>query len=351
MNIIKISKEDDLKNVFRDYLENSAINHAGLKYEKWLWKYMENPFFIEKPAMWICAINGKTAGFLGGIPVRLKVGTEIINAAWAVDFMTSQEYRRKGMGRLLTSEANKYFDVFLSIGQTDMACKLFTKMGWENLGYIRHYIKIWDVRVLIKERIKIVFIVNLICLPINALLKLLTHFKDPKKSKKIEIRMIDNFDTESSAFWEAIKGSYKIAVPRDMTYLNWKYNRQPDMGYVKFCAERDHKICGYIIGRVINTETNNGTEGLITDVIVQPGDKDAMESLMFSMLKYIKDKGCSMARCYINNKDIERNILNYGFIRSRSTMRFLMNKNINELSEMSGLNNWHITAGDCDIDR
>jgi hypothetical protein len=56
-------------------------------------------------------------------------------------------------------------------------------------------------------------------------------------------------------------------------------------------------------------------------------------------------------RCHVNNSDIEEILQGCGFVRRNSYMRFMANKNIEEAGEIYNLDNWFITAGDCDIDR
>jgi len=350
MNIIRISKKENLENLFQDLIRTNLINCPTLGYKKWCWQYMENPFYLgdELPA-WISSLDGKPTGHLGTLPIELKVGSRKIIAAWAVDFMTSSEYRRKGIGRSLVDEANRCLDVFLTVGQTDKAFSLFTKMGWKFLGNIPYYIKILDLKILIKEKIKNLFISNLVVVPVNLFLKVFNYLKRPRKPKGIEIHRIANFNEEADLFWEEIASSYKIIVPRNKAYLGWKYDAQPGMDYVKFRAVRKDKVSGYIIVHCIRTLGRK--EGLITDIISRPKDKDVVRGLVFAALEYLKSEDCSIIRCYINQKDIQGVLGSCGFMKRESRLRFLMNKNSDGLEETYNLDNWYITAGDCDIDR
>ena len=331
MSIIRISKTKNMKDYFQDRLAGGLID---LQYEKWVWKYMENPFFLgDDLPVWLCDLEGKAAGYLGTIPVKLKAGPRKINAAWAVDFKVLSEYRKKGQGMLLVREANQYFDAFLAIGGTDMSSNLFTKMGWVCLGKVPYYIKVWDAG-----------------MPMNLFFRIYNCLKKPIQPKGIEARRMGDFEDEADIFWKEIEDFYKIAVPRDKAYLNWKYDKQPGLDYVKFRAVRDNKLCGYIVTRVVKSG-HSKTDGLIVDIIVRPDDKDAIRALVFAALEYLKSEDCSMARFCINNKEIERVIASCGFIRRRPRMRFFVKKNIEGLEEIYDMNSWHITAGDSDTDR
>lgn len=351
MNIIKVSTEEKLKNVFQDYLKNSAFNYTGLKYEKWHWKYMENPFFYDKqPAMWVSTIDDKIAGFLGSIPIKLKAGVRTVNAAWAVDFMVFKDYRKKGLGMSLVKEANGFFDIFLAIGGTGMSTNLFKKMGWISLGKIPYYTKILDLDALLKSKIKNIFIRIPTLKIISPVFKIYCCLKKAVMPKGIEIDEINNFSEEADLFWKEIEHFYKIAVPRNRAYLSWKYDKQPGTRYVKFRVTRDNKICGYAVVRVVINGPDT-REGLILEIIIHPEDRDAAMALISAALKHLKGENCPIAHCCVNDRDIRKALTRVGFIKRKPHMRFLIKKNIDEFEELRHLDNWYITAGDSDIDR
>lgn len=350
MGIIRIAKDNDPQKYFQSFVECGLFDRSRSEYKKWHWKYVENPACLSQNLpIWVY-IDDKTVGHLGAIPIELKVLSRKVSAAWAVDFVTLAEYRKKGIGRALAEEVGNQFDLLLTVGQTDMSFNLFRKMGWRLLGCVPYYIKIWDTKTFIKERIKNNHMVNGIASFANLLLKFFNYFKNPRKVPDIESSMIDNFNSESDSFWEKISGCYRIAVPRNYAYLHWKYDRQPDMHYVKFRVARKNKVCGYIILRCINSDLDS-PDGIITDILVHPEDKKAIEALFFVALRYLRDKHCSVVRCYVNNKYIQRYILNFGFIKCKPFMRFLVSKKIDNSEEILNLDNWYLSAGDCDIDR
>lgn len=353
MRIVRITRTDNKREYFENFQSRGLIDYSKRSYEKWHWQYIENPVCLNQDlSIWVYIIDDKMVGYLGAIPVELKVLSRKISAAWAIDFVTLAEYRKKGIGRALVEEAGNYFDLLLTVGQTDMSFNLFRKMGWRLLGCVPYYIKIWDTKTFIKEKIKNNLMVNSIALFVNLLLKPFNYFKKPREVPGIKFNTIDNFNVEADSFWDKISRYYRIAVPRNYAYLHWKYDRQPNMHYVKFRAARKDKVCGYITLRCINSGLDS-PEGLITDILVHPEDKKAAEALLFAALSYLREKNCSVVRCYVNNKYIQRCILNFGFIKCKPFMRFLISisKKIDNLEETLNLDNWYLSAGDCDIDR
>ena len=308
MNIARASKAEDAKSHFQKCF-------MGTSPQKWSWKYEANPFFLRQgiPA-WIAVSDGKTVGHFGAIPVKLKVASSRINAAWAVDFVILPDYRRKGLGMSLVEEANRHFDAFLAIGGTHMSSSLFVKMGWVFLGRAPYYIKILDIGIPI----------------VNPFIKFYNYLTRPRQPKGIKVDIIENFSEEADLFWKEIENFYRIVVPRDKAYLNWKYGSQPGMNYIKFRCVRAGRICGYIVTRILKSKSDN-TEGLIADIIARPDDKDAIRGLIFAALRYLKSKNCSVARCCVNNKDIQRILGEFGFIRRKPQMSFLVKKNLDGL--------------------
>ncbi len=351
MSVFRLSKNQELNKYFSELEGMGLINYASRGYKKWHWQYTQNPFCLspELPS-WIYAWDCKAIGHLGVIPVDLKVGVQKIKAAWLVDFMTLAEYRRKGAGRELVDEVDKQFDVLLAVGATEMSFNFFLKMGWEFLGNVPYYLKIWDAKPLVRKRIKNKFLAQFVSLQVNFIVKIFNFLKACNYPQRIEISRIDNFTQEADLFWRQIVDSYKIIVPRNEDYLHWKFDLQPDMQYVKFRAARDGMVCGYAVARCIINESGS-MEGLIAEVIARPQDRVAARQLVFEALKYLRSQGCFMARCFAVSPDIQKALLSCGFLRHNVKMRFLIKRNKEGLQEACKLDNWYITAGDSDMDR
>ncbi|MBI4620272.1 MAG: GNAT family N-acetyltransferase [Desulfobacterales bacterium] len=351
-NITIVSKEGRHVECFTALQKRGLIGYSTSGYKRWHWQYIENPFWPSCDiSAWLYKTNGEAVGHIGTIPVQLHAGSKKINAAWAVDFMTLSQYRRKGIGRALVNKISEHFDILMAIGITEMSFRLFMKMGWRHLGNIPYYIMVWDCRGLLKKKIDDIFILNLVSIPVNLLLKVFNASKKlTLKIDVVEVRRIDSFDKEPAEFFNETTMNYQILVTRNKSYLNWKYDRQPDMNYVKLKAVDGKKPCGYSVIRCIKCDVGK-PEGLIVDIIAPPDDRTSIKSLVLASLEYFKKEGCSLVRCYASHKGIQKALLSCGMIRRKSDMRFLISKDIVGLNEHHNLGNWHITSGDCDIDR
>lgn len=299
---------------------------------------------------WSCNLNGISAGKLSVIPVELKLGSRKIKAGWAVDFMTLAEYRRRGIGSALVKEANMRFDMFLAVGATEMSFALFNKMGWRYVGDLPHYVKVWDIGYLLEQKLSNIFIGRLAALPAAFVLGLFNFLKRPSGVKGIKVETLDSFSSEADTFWDSICGFYRIAVARNSDYLRRKYDAQPDLGYLRFRASRKGSVCGYAVARCVKNRKDR-LEGLITDIITRPTDRDAIQALVYAVSRYLKSRGCLLARGYFSDKRIQQALSDSGFLKRKSYLPFLLKENIETGEEIYNLDNWFLSAGDSDIDR
>lgn len=342
--------DSEIEGYARGYVTSRIFKGSASGSDKWRWQYRAHPFAdASNPSVWICVQDGKTVGHLGAIPVDLKIGEGRLRAAWAVDFETAQEYRRRGIGQALTETAAGHFDVFLSVGNTDMSFNLFKKMGWRFLGDIPCYVKIWDARPWIERKTPSPFIVGLVSPIANAVLALGCAFFKPVRGN-VSIRKIERFGAESDALWDRIGKSFSVMIPRDRRYLNWKYDDQPGMSYVKFEAFRGEKIAGYIVVRVV-PDGRGGREGLIADMIADPADQAAIRCLVSGGCAYLRSTECAGVRCYATHESLKRALNRSGFMKRRTDMRFMVYAAREIPSGLTEPADWFITAGDSDIDR
>ncbi len=352
MKTVRISgKQEDLKKYFDGYVTSRLLKDPALGREKWRWQYLENPFCpSENPAVWVSSIEDKMAGHLGALPVEVKVGSQKVRAAWAVDFFTAPEFRGKGIGKSLTEESAKAFDLFLSLGNTDMSFGLFKKLGWKPLGDVPYYVKFWSWEAPLKKRVRNQSAAAFLLAIVNGVSGIYNALRHPKKSTEIRTGKIEKFDEEADKLWAEVESFYQAAVIRSRAYLSWKYEKQPGMNYAKFRALRGRQLCGYIIVRAVKTG-ENPAEGLIADLIVRPDDDKTVHALLDAGLDYLRKEGCQLARCYATDKRIRKILVSAGFIKRQPEMRFMIYTKRQGLEAAEERDNWFLTAGDSDMDR
>ncbi|TAN59307.1 GNAT family N-acetyltransferase [bacterium] len=331
-DIIRASRSQNNIRLFEELQSCGLIDYSSGGYARWRWQYLENPLSSGEPAEWIYKVEGKNAGHLGAIPVRLKAGGRELNAGWAVDLATLPEYRKKGIGMALVEEASKNFDIFLAVGQTDMSFNMFKKAGWSFLGSLDYYLRVSDAGVLL-----------------NPFFAAFNFFNRPKPGRDMSVRRIDAFDENADILWKEIVAGYKAIVRRDSVYLNWRYCRQPDIEYVKFCAERGGMVRGYIILRCLK-KGGLKPEGIIVDIIALPQERFVIETLLSAALEYFKKEGCALVRCHFSGAGFNSILRRCGFIARKPFLRFSISARRGVHVE-ENLEDWFLSAGDSDINR
>lgn len=332
VNIIRVSRSQDHSRIFEDLNSSGLIDYSSGGYARWRWQYLENPLSIGEPTEWLYKIEAKIAGHLGVIPVRLKAGDRELNAGWAVDLATLPEYRKKGIGMALVEEASKNFDIFLAVGQSDMSFNMFKKAGWSYLGSLGSFLRVSDAGALL-----------------NPFFAVFNFFNKPKPSRDLSVSRIDAFDENADILWMEIEASYKAIVRRDSGYLNWRYCRQPGIEYVKFCAERRGKVCGYSILRCLKKDGFN-PEGVVVDIIALPQERLVIETLLSAALEYFKKEGCALVRCHFSGGGFSGILKRCGFIARKPFLRFSISARRGVHVE-NNLEDWFLSAGDSDINR
>jgi hypothetical protein len=106
-------------------------------------------------------------------------------------------------------------------------------------------------------------------------------------AQDIHISPVDRFGAEIDALWEKVSPCFHAAVVRNAAYLNWKYVRQPHVGYQRFIAWRGDEACGYVILRVGKPPERR--LGILADLLADPQDTSAIRTLLVYAVRYFKD--------------------------------------------------------------
>ncbi len=66
-----------LEKYFSGYVTSRILSTESPSYGRWGWQYLDNPTSSEEdPPVWIYREDGKTAGHLGVLPVKLDIGIQ-----------------------------------------------------------------------------------------------------------------------------------------------------------------------------------------------------------------------------------------------------------------------------------
>ena len=108
--------------------------------EVWKWHYLQNPYTAaDDIPLWIVKDGERVVGQAATILVKLKLGTEVRNAVWLLDFILLPEYRGQKLGKRLVQFGRKTYPTIMALGYNQMSGNVFASLEWVPMGTIDRY--------------------------------------------------------------------------------------------------------------------------------------------------------------------------------------------------------------------
>ena len=340
-------EEKDYADMFSFYREVWPDNQLHLDEKIWEWKFLQNPNNPDpSPPLWIYKRDGKIKGQIASIPFLLKVKDRYIPASWGIDLIVSEEYRMKGLGPLLAGKVCENTGIFIALGVTEDAYRMFRRMQLIEMKKLTRYVYVLNYKPYLKGNLRQIS---------SNLLSPFVHFIKSAGSagkrragiNNITMEKLDGLDDRITVFWEKVSVDYDFAARRDASYLTWRYLKNPYRKYDIFELRLDREMLAYCITRI--DYEKNVRVGYIVDFLAKKKD---INTMLLRALKYFKEMKVDSIVCDVINRDIEETLTEFGF-SERESARDLMLK-INrpgvDASLITEKNNWFVTRGDSDMD-
>lgn len=317
---------DFLISAYQDQFNSRRFKDRDQVVKRYFWEYEQNPHLESgKPTIWVCRIEGRIIGQFCAMPATLYINGHPCKAGWCQDFIVLPQYRKAGIGRLLTKhlidESKEYFDLLLVAGTNEVSYKIFKEAGFKSKGWI-------------DRKIKMVF-----------------SFAAASRSQRdIDIVDITVIDREFDDLWQRMYKKFGCLTERSQKSLAWRFMEQPCLKYNIFAAKRNGLLEGYIAIR--QSRINSGILkdikiGCISDLFFDPSDDKVGDSLLRSAFDYFKGK-VNIVRFDALGKYMEEASRKAGFFDTKSNNKFmiyLLRKEV-EIKE----DRWHMTYADSDLD-
>lgn len=314
--------------------------------ERWRWQYLENPNHPGRyPPIWIFTDGERVLGQLGTIPVRLKVDGGSYAAAWTADLVVLPEFRNRGVAPLLLKAVKARFDVLMGLGLNEMSHALFARDRWQDLGTVPLYVKVLDARAVAGRLVRGGLGAAMLWTPVNGVLWALSCV-ERRADSGISVTRCERFGEDFDALGRRLSEKFRRVVWREAEYLNWKYVRQPRMGYVVYRADRAGALQGYVVLR--RNRTDGLVYGVIVDLLADPDDRPLMSALMSTAIGWFRAARVSFIRSYATDVRYQRVLRRYGFFKRRSYVRFMVTA---DRVGTASLRDWFLMKGDADLDR
>jgi hypothetical protein len=271
--------------------------------EWWRWKFKTFPSPVETTWVAVAETDGSIIGHYPGIPVRLKLGSEIRPAIVNLDVMTAPEFRRRGILLHLGEAANEHWrscGYAAVVGLPNEQWGSRTQaLGWTTifpLNWLRFPLHIGRVisrpgrlprplsgparlageamaRAWIRPRVK--------------------RLANEGTSDGLRITNVEAAGKEFDLLWEKLQVHYDNCVVRDAAYVQWRFVTAHPIPYKVLLCSRADKPAGYIAYRT--SGPRDTANGFIADLFTAPGDTSSANALLGAALTDTWSAGAGVA--------------------------------------------------------
>lgn len=273
----------------------------------WEGKYLLNPagFRGEEGDVWIAETDdGRLVGHWGVIPEKLKLGSNTVVAAQAVDAATHPDYQGQGIFKTLVRnvclEATKRYDFVF--GYPNELYRGYEKLGWKS-HRISEFLNFLNYEQAMKNYFHndIVLGITKVALRTLRVWNTITsgHPSEKVAGSRSEIEEVSEFPEEIDDFWKLSRKEHEITIERDRRFLVWRFSEQFG-SYRIFLARSsdDDRIVGYV---VVRRTSIRGIPGIldIVDLQVLPNEDQTLMDLIVFTVELAKKENLNVVHCRV----------------------------------------------------
>lgn len=290
------------------------------------WKHVHNPF--GRSFMMVAEADGRVVGLRAFMRWRFTTGSSITEAVRAVDTATHPGYQRMGIFSRLTLAALETIR-----GEVDLVFNTpnekslpgYLKMGWQVVGRIP---------VAVRVRKPIAFV---------------TRFRARSAPPEIPVSgdlasdVLREQSSLASLLDAASLPAERLATPRDLGFLRWRYGTGSSLDYRAVVHSRREGDAGLAIFRV----RRRGAlwETAIAELITRPGDRAARRRLLGEVIRAAPVHHVTL----LDSAD-RTGGAGAGFVRSRSPMTLVVNPLHDGICpDPTEPASWALTLGDVEV--
>lgn len=326
--VLRAYREDDESSVVEMLRASLGDGPAGERSPAFFrWKHFDNPF--GPSYMLVAEMDDRIVGLRAFMRWRFVTGGRSVEAVRAVDTATHPDYQGMGIFRALTLRAleelkGKARFVFNTPNEASLPGYL--KWGWQVVGEVPASVGVWR--------------------PLRLLSRLairgLSKAPDGKSFSAGEILRPGGDLERLLQRSEVIPG--RLATPRTLDYLRWRYGSAPFLNYRAVAAGSD-STRGLAIFRV--RSRGAAWEAAVTELLVEEGDVRTARRLLRRVGNEAKVDHISAH--FPRGTTGARAAAHLGFLRIGSGKRFV----VNPLSEVDpdplDFESWSLTLGDLEV--
>lgn len=314
----------------------------------WNWHFLENPYTkSDNLPIWIAKEGTEIVGQLAATQVKLKVGEQEKPSMWILDLVVRPDFRRKGLGKKLVAEAEKFCAFGLGINTAEQhSTALLESMGWKMIGKIPRYNKLLFPGEALREisRIKVARRVsNFVFAPFRP------RFDESFFNKNKNLRFVKKFDDSFDDLWRETSTQWTCAIVRRTEILKWQFNDQPNKKFNVLGYYKNGKLLGYIVLYFRRKDANNALPKVsISDLCYHPSNSvETIDALIQGALQISLRNRAGALVTDILDSLAENRLRKAGFSRVKNPLQLLV-KTSEQRDVLENLSNWFVTRADSD---
>jgi len=293
-------------------LFESCFGHARSS-EEWRWLYPGNPV---RPGVASLVVDpqGRVIGHIGGLPCRLALGGDRLEAVQRVDTMVAEPYRKASSRTSVLDVLIRHFDeaggfeLAFCFPRQDVARLAERLFGYRRIGNLAY------------------------------------HSRRPRRFARPSggvLRPVDRLDARVDTLWQRCAPSLGIAIVRDQPYLSWRYGDTP-RSYQSF--EWIDRLTGELLGWAVVRA--DGADWEVVDMLaLAPWESGLLRALERAAAK----AGASRLRLRtLSESPLARRLMDQEYRYEATDLVLLARAYSPHLDSRSLSDDWYVLAGDSD---
>lgn len=298
------------------------------------WKHLDNPF--GRSFMLVVEDGDRIVGFRSFMRWRLRAGAAGLKAVRAVDTATHPDHQGRGIFSMLTRRA---IDELKS--EVDLVFNTpnhksgpgYLKMGWVIAG---------EVPVSVRIRHPIRFVRGA---------RSFREAEPPDRDRPhLDADPANSVLDDERAIVQLLEESQlrdgRLATPRTIDYLKWRYGSAPGLDYRAVPHERNGRLVGLAFFRV--RPRGPLWESTVCDLICLPDDGSTTRRLLHDVMRAARVD--HVTTHFPTGTVQKKGATRLGFLRSPAGMQLMVNKlQPTGASDPAQLGSWALTLGDLEV--
>jgi GNAT superfamily N-acetyltransferase len=319
------------------------------------WIEERHPYRDRAPLRYVIMDGDRVAATQGHLPAQFLVNGRLTQARFTHDLLVDPAYRGKGLAKIIVGNALAQGE-FMPGGMwmTGPCHQIHLRCGFEDAQRLVTRTLILDSGAFADRKhwsgLKRVAGKTVIDVIRARALRRARRFSG-SQGQPYRVVEIDEFPPEMDEVWKRMLDGYGVAMFRDSTYLNWRYNSHPVLDYRIQLAERGGQPVGYLVWRSPpGGDADN--RAVIVDFLVERGDTETLEYLTAYPIVEAADAGVEVLSVMTTQKWAAGAFRRFGFLPRGESQTWVVGHWEEHISPawITDHEPWHMCGGDSDGD-